>query len=65
MISFGVIMYDIGSERPEKRSLAEKDHAMQAFVFYRTQKPFRECITVGRSHRASNRLHALSIQVVS
>jgi len=28
VISFGVIMYDIGSECPAKRSLAEKDHAI-------------------------------------
>jgi len=45
MISFAVIMYDIGSERPAKKSLAEKHHAIQAFVFYRTHEPFCECMT--------------------
>jgi len=58
-------LYDIGTERPAKRSLAEKDHAIQAFVFYRTHEPLRERITVGRSHWASNWLHALSIQMPS
>jgi hypothetical protein len=58
-------MYDIGSERPAKRSLAEKNQTIQAFLFYRTHKPFCECITIGRPNWTANWLHALSIQVVS
>gem|GEM_PF-5524113 len=42
---------------------AEKNHAIQTFVFYRTHNSFCECITVGRSRRASNRLHSLSTQI--
>ena len=47
MITFGLIMHNIFSERPAKGFLAEKNHAIQAFLFYRTYKSFCECITVG------------------
>jgi len=58
-------MYNIFSECPSKGCLAEKNHAIQAFLFYRTYKPFRKCVPVWCSRRASNWLHALSIQIVS
>ena len=35
MISFAVIMCDMGTQCPAKRCLAEKNHAIQAFVFYK------------------------------
>jgi hypothetical protein len=65
MITFGLIMCNILSECSTKRCLTKENHAIQAFVFYRTHKPFCKNVTVGRSHRVSNRLHALSFQIVS
>jgi len=65
MISLAVIMCAILSECTTKRCLAEKNHAIQAFVFYRTHKPFCECVTIRRPNRTPHWLHALSIQIVS
>jgi hypothetical protein len=56
-------MYNIFFECPAKGCLAEKNHAIQALVFYRAHKSFCKCITVRRSRGASNRLHALSNQM--
>ena len=47
MITFGLIMCNILSECPAKRCLTKENHATQAFVFYRTHKPFCKSVTVG------------------
>ena len=65
MVTFGVIMCNIFSKRPAKRCLAEENQSIQAFLFYRTHKPFCERIAILRPNRTAHWLHALSIQILS
>ncbi len=65
MIPFATKMHNILPECPTKGCPPEKNHAIQAFVFYGTHKPFCKCITIRRPNWTANWLHALATQLVS
>ena len=65
MIALVMIVAHILGDRVPKRCLSKEDHTTEAFVFYGTDKSFRERVQVWGSWRQSNNVDALPDEYVT
>ena len=57
MVAFAMIVSDELGERPTEMPLAERNHAVQAFLFNGANKPLRVRFAVGRTERRPDDAH--------